>query len=114
MTTGWKWLAGACVLLIASAVGLLIVAQRFSKRIEPYLRDQAIRYLRDRFDGDVQLDSLHVSPLGQHKCMAASSAENSEADLSPSKPTRVDGVMVSTRYLPPSCSRCLRQATSGG
>ena len=32
-----------------------------SKRFEPYIREQAILYLRERFDSEVELTALHVS-----------------------------------------------------
>ena len=48
------------LVLLTAVIALLIAAQYFSKRLEPYIRDQAIRYMRDRFEGDVELASLHV------------------------------------------------------
>ena len=48
-------LAGA-VLLVSVIIGARILAGRF----EPYIRDQAIQYLKKRFDSDVELAALRV------------------------------------------------------
>src|SRR5262245_27912041 len=55
-----RWLIG-----FAAATGLLLVAlfvagREMAKRFEPYIREQAVKYLRDRFDSEVQLGSLHI------------------------------------------------------
>ena len=39
---------------------MLIAASILAKRFEPYIRDQAILYLRRRFDSEVELRSLRV------------------------------------------------------
>jgi hypothetical protein len=39
---------------------LFVAAAIMAKRFEPMVRDQAVRFLRDRFQCDVQLASLHV------------------------------------------------------
>jgi hypothetical protein len=43
------------------AVILLIVAAVLARRIDPYVREQAIQYLRERFDGEVEIGEIHVS-----------------------------------------------------
>src|SRR5262245_25680276 len=63
-----RWLIG-----FAAATGLLLVAlfvagREMAKRFEPYIREEAVKYLRDRFDSEVQVGSLrigmpHLSPL---------------------------------------------------
>ena len=59
-TRKWKWILALC-LCAALAVGGLIVAARIAAgRIEPYARQTAIRYLSERFDSDVELQSLRV------------------------------------------------------
>jgi len=55
-----KWLAGLVILLIVFAAGIVIAASIMAKRIEPTVREQAIQYLRKRFDSDVELGALHV------------------------------------------------------
>ena len=39
---------------------LLVAASILAKRFEPYIREQAILYLRKRFDSEVELAALHV------------------------------------------------------
>src|SRR5215813_1367714 len=39
---------------------MLVVASRLAKRFEPYIREQAILYLRQRFDSEVELTALRV------------------------------------------------------
>ncbi|HLJ44473.1 MAG TPA: AsmA-like C-terminal region-containing protein [Bryobacteraceae bacterium] len=53
------WLIGLAA-VIATGVGLWIAASRIAKSFEPMIRDQAIKYLSDRFHSDVQLASLHI------------------------------------------------------
>jgi AsmA-like C-terminal region len=50
--------AAAAVLLIVAAG--LIAARILSQRFEPYVREQAVEYLKNRFASDVELRSLHV------------------------------------------------------
>ncbi len=59
-----KWLI-AGILTFAVIVGAIFTAALIlAKRVEPYIRDQAIQYLRERFDSDVELARLqvHVPP----------------------------------------------------
>ena len=59
-----KWLiAGAAVFAVAAG-GLFLAATILARRVEPYIREQAIQYLRERFDSDVELARLqvHVPP----------------------------------------------------
>ena len=55
-----KYVAGFGLAVIAVLIGLIIAGSRLSHRIEPYIRDQAEQYLRDRFRADVQIASLRV------------------------------------------------------
>lgn len=48
------------MLLAATAGGVWIGAAVLSRRFEPYIRQQAIDYLRKRFDSDVDLFALHI------------------------------------------------------
>src|SRR4051794_35730420 len=55
-----KWLIAAGALGLTALSALLITASVASKRFEPYVREQAIQYLRTRFNSDVELAALHV------------------------------------------------------
>ncbi len=55
-----NWIVAIGIVVILTAVGLAIAASVLAARIEPYARQQAIRYLSQRFDSDVQLQALHV------------------------------------------------------
>ena len=55
-----KYVAGFGLAAIVVLIGLIIAGSRLSHRIEPYIRDQAEQYLRDRFRADVQIASLRV------------------------------------------------------
>lgn len=56
-----KWLV-ALLLGVPLTGGLVLVylARNYASRIEPYLRDQAVLYLRDRFQADVAIGSLRI------------------------------------------------------
>src|SRR5205085_6399749 len=41
-------------------VGMYIVVPRMIRRFEPMVREQAVRYLRERFHSDVEIKTLHV------------------------------------------------------
>jgi hypothetical protein len=58
-----KWLIAGSV-VFAVAAGLFVAASILARRVEPYIREQAIQYLRERFDSDVELTRLqvHVPP----------------------------------------------------
>ena len=43
---------------------MLIAASVYAKRFEPYIRQQAIQYLSQRFNSDVKIAALHVSLPG--------------------------------------------------
>jgi hypothetical protein len=54
----WLMVAGLAVLMLAAAG--FIAARILSRRFEPYVREQAIEYLKKRFASDVELLALHV------------------------------------------------------
>ncbi|HLK47101.1 MAG TPA: AsmA-like C-terminal region-containing protein [Bryobacteraceae bacterium] len=54
------WIAGSGVLAGAAVLGGFFVLRNLSRRVEPYIRQQAIEYLTQRFDSEVQLSSLKV------------------------------------------------------
>ncbi|MGD0436316.1 MAG: AsmA-like C-terminal region-containing protein [Bryobacteraceae bacterium] len=55
------WLTGLAVLLLATLVAF-IAAAILARRFEPMLREQAVRYLSERFHSDVELRALHITP----------------------------------------------------
>ena len=59
-----QWLIASTLVFAVAAGGLFIAASILAKRVEPYIREQAIQYLRERFDSEVELASLqvHVPP----------------------------------------------------
>jgi hypothetical protein len=56
------WLAGIGVVVGLAVVGAFLAASRMAKRFEPMIREQAIRYLSERFHSEVEIASLHVNP----------------------------------------------------
>jgi hypothetical protein len=56
-----RWLIGIGVCLLGVFAVLVITARMLAARFQPYIHDQAIEYLEDRFDSDVELASLRVS-----------------------------------------------------
>ena len=59
-----RWLIGGGIAFAVIGGGLFIAASIMAKRVEPFIRDQAIAYMKQRFDGDVELSGLrvHFSP----------------------------------------------------
>src|ERR1035438_371496 len=53
-----KWVAGSGAAAIAVLIGLIVAGSILSRRIEPYIRQQAEQYLRTRFRADVRIASL--------------------------------------------------------
>lgn len=60
MTSGKKWLLGGAIAAVAVTAGLFLAASIVAKRVEPYIREQAIAYMKTRFEGDVALGKLRV------------------------------------------------------
>jgi hypothetical protein len=56
------WLAGIGVLVGLAVVGAFVAASIMAKRFEPMIREQAVRYLSERFHSEVEIASLHVNP----------------------------------------------------
>src|SRR5262249_55452247 len=54
------WLIVIGLALGCGFIGLLIAANVLARRIDPYIRQQAILYLQRRFDSEVELASLRV------------------------------------------------------
>jgi hypothetical protein len=61
MTRKKKWLLAIGAVAGVAIIGLTLAGIVLNRRFQPYLREQAILYLRKRFDSDVQLAGLHVS-----------------------------------------------------
>jgi hypothetical protein len=55
-----KWLIRVAVATMLGIVALFVTASIMARRFEPYIREQAIEYLRKRFDSDVELGALRV------------------------------------------------------
>jgi hypothetical protein len=55
------WLAGIGLLAGLAIVGVFVAASMMVKRFEPMIREQAIRYLSERFHSEVEIASLHVN-----------------------------------------------------
>ena len=55
-----KYAAGLGAAVIVVLTGLIVAGSILSRRIEPYIRQQAEQYLRARFHADVRIASLHV------------------------------------------------------
>ena len=55
-----KWLLTGAITFSLGLTGLFVAASVLRTRFEPYIRDQAVAWLRTRFDSDVQLTALHV------------------------------------------------------
>jgi hypothetical protein len=55
-----RWLIGIGVTVVVTIAALAIAASILSKRFEPFIREQAIQYMQQRFDSDVELASLRI------------------------------------------------------
>ena len=56
-----KWILRGAIVLGVVVLAAGIAGWRASKRFEPYVREQAVSYLENRFGTGVELGSLHVS-----------------------------------------------------
>ena len=61
MTRKKKWLIRVGLSLVLVMAALFVAAFFLAKHFEPYIREQAIEYLRRRFNSEVELAGLHVS-----------------------------------------------------
>ncbi len=57
---GKAWVIAGGVAAATLFVALVVAGWYVSRRFEPYIREQAIQYLQQRFDSDVKLAALHV------------------------------------------------------
>jgi len=56
-----NWLIGIGLFAGVGIAGLFVAAHILANRFEPYIRQQAILYLQERFDSEVELAALRVS-----------------------------------------------------
>ena len=61
MSSNKKWLIGIAGVTLLGIVVLAAAGFILSRQFEPYVRGQAIEYLRDRFDSEVELAPLRVN-----------------------------------------------------
>jgi hypothetical protein len=54
-------LAGTVAFIVLAGVGAFFTASVIAKRFEPALREQAIKYMQDRFHSEVEIGSLHIN-----------------------------------------------------
>lgn len=65
-----KWLAGALVGIPAvGGLTLYLLAKQHAAKIEPYIRDQAVEFLRNKFHAEVEIANLQIGvpPLSPMK-----------------------------------------------
>ena len=55
-----NWLIGIAVATLLGTAALFVIAAVLARRFEPYMREQAVEYLGNRFDSDVELAALRV------------------------------------------------------
>lgn len=60
MSSREKYVAVAGAVAIVVLVGLIAAGSILQRRIEPYIRQEAEQYLRDRFHADVQIAALRI------------------------------------------------------
>lgn len=61
MSRRYKWLIGIAAGLTVASVAIYIVARHAVENAAPYIRQQAIQYLQDRFDADVEIGELDIN-----------------------------------------------------
>jgi hypothetical protein len=55
-----KWLAGIGAAVAAMLIAMLVTGYVLARRVEPFIREQVIAYLHDRFDSEVEISALRV------------------------------------------------------
>jgi hypothetical protein len=60
MQSRTKWLLGGLLGTAAGGAALYLLAKQQAGKIEPYIRDQAVTYLRERFQADVEIAELRI------------------------------------------------------
>ena len=54
-------LAGSAAFVVLAGVGAFFAASAIARRFEPALREQAIKYMQERFHSEVEIGSLHIN-----------------------------------------------------
>jgi hypothetical protein len=77
LSTRRKWLLAAGLAALTCLAALVIAAIIVGRKFEPFVRDQAIRYLERRFESKVELAALrvHVPKLGVWKLLRSGPEE---------------------------------------
>ena len=60
LTRKQRWILGISIALAVFFVATYVAGSLLLKRVEPTVREQAIRYLRERFHADVQIAAIHI------------------------------------------------------
>ncbi|HEU5259343.1 MAG TPA: hypothetical protein VFU28_25320 [Vicinamibacterales bacterium] len=55
-----KWLAGIGAAVAVMLVAMLVTGYVLARRVEPFIREQVIAYLHERFDSEVEIAALRV------------------------------------------------------
>src|SRR5262245_47370309 len=55
-----RWLIATGPIALTCVAAVLVAGRMLAKRVEPYIHEQAILYLRHRFDSEVELSALRV------------------------------------------------------
>src|SRR5918993_4619127 len=55
-----RWLIGLTGVGVLTIAGLAIAASVLSRRFEPFIREQAVQYMSERFNCDVELAALRI------------------------------------------------------
>jgi hypothetical protein len=55
-----NWLVVIAILAAVATLAIIVAGRLLAARAEPYIRDQAIDYLKKRFDSDVELPALRI------------------------------------------------------
>ncbi|HET9132125.1 MAG TPA: hypothetical protein VFO86_14310 [Terriglobia bacterium] len=61
MTRRKKWLLGASTVAGISLIVLIFIASAMAHRLDPYVREQVLNYVQERFDSEVEMRSIRVS-----------------------------------------------------
>ena len=56
-----KWFLGIALTASAGLITAFFVGRHMARRFEPYIKEQAVEYLKQRFDSEVELSSLTVA-----------------------------------------------------
>src|SRR6186997_478623 len=54
------WIFAAGLITVSAVAALFIASSIVARRFDPYIRQQAILYLQNRFDSDVELSHLKI------------------------------------------------------